>query len=166
MELAVFLSFVYAICIRSACERSVTSNTMCNDEAEDYRQVHRKKKKMSSWRQFESHRSFKSTFSFLKLINQLSVPLKKTQIFQRASSHTECCRLPACAVHDVCVTEMELHHWEQTEGLLVVNALQTVKVTFKIICHWQQRQRIIKRQKLHLWTSHIGTYTKIYDKIY
>lgn len=155
-----------------ACERSVTSNTMCMITSQRYcifssslmrqKTIDRcteKKKKMSSWRQFESHRSFKSTFSFLKLINQLSVPLKKTQIFQRASSHTECCRLPACAAHDVCVTEMELHHWEQTEGLLVVNALlQTVKVTFKIICHWQQRQRILKRQKLHLWTSHIGTY--------
>lgn len=157
MELVFFLSFVCAICIRWPV--SVSHIFLLPYEAEDYRQVHRKRKKMSLWRQFESHRSFKSTFSFLKLINQLSVPLKKTQIFERASSHTEGCRLPACAVHDICVTEMELHHWEQTEGLLVVNALlQTVKVTFKIICHWQQRQRILKRQKLHLWTSHRHIY--------
>lgn len=91
---------------------------------------------MSSWKQFEAHRSFKSTFSSLKLINQLSVSLKKTQIFQRASIRAECCHLPASAVYDVCVTEMKLHRGEQSEGLLVVKALlQTVKVTFKIICH-------------------------------
>ncbi len=90
---------VCAVCIRCVDNFTKVSQILfLSYEAEDAQ----KKKYDEFTEAIRSTQISLSTFSSLMFINQLSLPLKKTQIFQRASSHTECCRLPACAEWRLC----------------------------------------------------------------